>query len=84
MGQLYRRHGDHPALAAAGYNAGGGSLRKWLRARGNLPLDEFVETIPFDQTRGYTKRVVESYVRYRYLYGPDPGRIPPLGLTLPR
>jgi len=52
----------------AGYNAGEGALTRWLKARGHLPLDLFVETMPFEEARGYTKRVTASYAVYRYLY----------------
>ena len=56
-------------LLPAGYNAGAGALRRWLNARGSLPLDLFVELIPYDEARGYTKRVVASWATYRVLYG---------------
>ncbi len=34
-----------------------------------LPLDEFVEQIPVDETRAYVKRVLRSYAVYVTLYG---------------
>jgi soluble lytic murein transglycosylase len=55
-------------LVISGYNAGEGAVDRWLRDRGDLDLDEFVETIPFDETRGYTKRVLSSYLVYAWLY----------------
>jgi soluble lytic murein transglycosylase len=58
-------------LVISGYNAGEGGVDRWLRERGNLELDEFIETIPFDETRGYTKRVLSSYLTYAWLYQPD-------------
>lgn len=66
LGSLFRRY-KHPALAVAGYNAGGGSVKRWLKERGNLPLDEFIEEIPYQQTRNYTKRVIGSFGIYRFL-----------------
>ncbi len=59
----------HPALMAAGYNAGEGAVAKWRKRFAGLSADEFVESIPYEQTRNYTKRVVQSWGRYRYLYG---------------
>jgi soluble lytic murein transglycosylase len=44
---------------------------RWLRQRGDLQLDEFIETIPYDETRGYTKRVLSSYLTYAWLYQPN-------------
>ncbi|HSD19995.1 MAG TPA: transglycosylase SLT domain-containing protein [Anaeromyxobacter sp.] len=69
LGQLLRRFDGQVALAVAAYNAGGGAVSRWLEARGGLELDEFVEEIPFEETRGYVKRVLRSYAAYRLLYG---------------
>ncbi|GEM_PF-3348566 len=60
---------EHPALAAAGYNSGPGGVQKSFGRYDGHQLDEFVESIPFDQTRRYTKRVVSSAWRYHVLYG---------------
>ena len=62
-------NGAQTALLPAGYNAGAGALKKWLTARPDMPLDLFVELIPYDEARGYTKRVVASWATYRHLYG---------------
>jgi soluble lytic murein transglycosylase len=58
-------------LVISGYNAGEGGVDRWLRERGDLELDEFIETIPYDETRGYTKRVLSSYLTYAWLYQPS-------------
>jgi len=42
---------------------------RWRTAGPALPLDEFVEEIPYDETRGYVKRVLRSYASYRLLAG---------------
>jgi soluble lytic murein transglycosylase len=68
-------------LVISGYNAGEGGVDRWLRDRGNLELDEFIETIPFDETRGYTKRVLSSYLTYAWLYQSDKP-VPPINFTL--
>ncbi|MCP3137997.1 transglycosylase SLT domain-containing protein [Pyxidicoccus xibeiensis] len=60
---------SHPVLAAAAYNAGPGPTVKWARERGSLPLDLFVETIPFKETRGYVKQVVADLFLYHAFYG---------------
>ncbi|HEY0710373.1 MAG TPA: transglycosylase SLT domain-containing protein [Polyangia bacterium] len=64
---LERYHRKEP-LVIASYNAGEGAVDRWLGERGDLPLDEFLETIPYDETRGYTKRVLASYITYSWLY----------------
>lgn len=84
LGDLLVRFGGSAALAVAAYNAGSAAARGWWRARAGMPLDEFVEDIPVQETRGYVKRVLRSYAAYRMLYGAEgePGlriawRLPP-------
>ena len=79
LGELYARF-QHPALALASYNAGPGAVSGWLKVRGSLPLDAFVEEIPLDETRGYVKRCLRSFAAYQFLY--SNGRMPALGQTL--
>ncbi len=69
MEELHRLFDSNPALAAAGYNAGEHRVKEWLDAWGNLPTDEYVERIPFDETRGYAKRVVGTWQTYHWLRG---------------
>ncbi len=75
LARLPLQTGAVQALWPAGYNAGGGALKRWLAARGTVPLDLFVELIPFDEARGYTKRVNSSFATYSFLYA-TPGQIP--------
>jgi len=80
LGFLWTHFGKNAALSIAGYNAGEGAVDRWLGERGALPLDEFMETIPYDETRNYTKRVLSSYLTYAWLYDRK-HPIPPLPLT---
>lgn len=72
---------SHPALMIAGYNGGYTNVSRWLRERGELPLDLWIEDIPYGQTRNYTKRVLSSFWSYAWLYGED--RVPPVNFDLP-
>ena len=83
LGSLLKRFGGCEALALAAYNAGDGSVRRWLSERGKLPLDAFVEEIPVQETRGYVKRVLRSYAAYRLLYGERAERPVLIGQALP-
>jgi len=56
-------------LVAAGYNAGPHRVKNWLISFGNLETDEFIEHIPFLETRNYVKRVVSNSYIYSQLYG---------------
>ncbi len=59
-----------PVLAAAAYNAGPGRARRWKAAR---PLEGaiYAETIPFNETRDYVKKVMVNTVYYAALHGGD-------------
>ncbi len=69
LGQLIAGEGGSLALAAAAYNAGAGRVAQWLNAYGDPrngadPVD-WVERIPFDETRDYVMRVLENYGVYQ-------------------
>jgi len=64
--------GGSPFLALAGYNAGPGRVRQWLGEWGNVPTDEYVERIPFRETRGYVRRVSTTWQTYRYQFDDGP------------
>lgn len=70
---LERFQGNH-ALAAASYNAGPSAVVRWLAepARKDLPLDEFVESIPYRETRHYVKKVLANHEAYRLVHGGEP------------
>jgi soluble lytic murein transglycosylase len=59
-----------PVLASAAYNAGPGRARRWKADR---PLEGaiYAETIPFNETRDYVKKVMSNAVYYAALYGGD-------------
>ena len=93
-GQL-DRFGGSWVLAAAAYNAGPNNVRRWLASNGDPrvtdPLD-WIEQIPFGETRNYVQRVLENAEVYRArqagrdaplriladLYAPNPPRMPVL------
>jgi soluble lytic murein transglycosylase-like protein len=61
---LIRLFGNNVELAVASYNAGQGNVMKWKRAN-SRPKDEFLESIPFPETRNYVKRVTILASSYR-------------------
>jgi soluble lytic murein transglycosylase len=58
-------------LVAAAYNAGPHRVEGWLVNFGQLETDEFIEHIPFLETRNYVKKVVRYHAFYRRLYAKD-------------
>jgi soluble lytic murein transglycosylase len=55
------------SAAVSSYNAGPQRVAQWL-VDASPEDDEWVENIPYDQTRGYVKRVLRSVHAYRVLY----------------
>jgi soluble lytic murein transglycosylase len=50
---------------------------RWLKAGPDLSeIDLFIESIPYDETRGYTKRVLSTYLTYQWLYTELPAGTP--------
>ncbi len=54
-------------LAIASYNAGPEAVEKWITERDGVELDEFIEDIPYKETREYVKKVFRSYMEYHRL-----------------
>lgn len=70
LAKLVQEFGPAVALVASGYNAGPGRPRRWIEEFGDprsasVDVVDWVETIPFTETRTYVMRVVESLVIYR-------------------
>jgi len=55
-------------MALAAYNAGPTRVNSWLAARPNMSAEEFVESIPFVETRAYVMNILEHQEQYRRLY----------------
>jgi soluble lytic murein transglycosylase-like protein len=55
-------------LAIAAYNAGQGRVLQWRRASPGKPMDEFIEAIPYRETRTYVKHVVMLASTYKRMY----------------
>ncbi|MFB2838373.1 transglycosylase SLT domain-containing protein [Floridanema evergladense] len=64
-------YNNNSLLAVASYNAGPGNVSKWINQLGLTDPDEFVEYIPFPETKGYVEHVFENYWNYLRLYNPQ-------------
>jgi soluble lytic murein transglycosylase len=76
FGNLLDSFSGSYVLSIAGYNAGPSRVRRWLQEngdpRGDLPAAiDWIERIPFSETRNYVQRTIENLQVYRAkLYGP--------------
>ncbi len=75
LGGLLDQFGGSMPFAVASYNAGPGRVADWVAANGNpaaasgVDMVDWIELIPFSETRNYVQRVVENVVVYRALAG---------------
>ena len=70
LAEMAEEFGPSIALIAAGYNAGPGRPRRWIGEFGDprspdVDVVDWIETIPFTETRTYVMRVAEGVVLYR-------------------
>ena len=56
-------------LAIAAYNAGENAVKKWLVDSNHKDIEEFIEDIPYRETKRYVKKVLRSYWQYRTING---------------
>ena len=61
---LIKEFGSHAYVIAA-YNAGEERVRKWSQKGNYKSIDEFIEDIPYYETRNYVKKVMTSYFGYK-------------------
>src|SRR5262249_47177125 len=62
------------AHAIAAYNASPEVVRRWLEQEKGVADDEFVDSVPYGETRRYLRRVLRSYRMYQLLYAPEAER----------
>jgi len=67
LAELLRRFRRLDAAIAA-YNAGPSPVRRWLERDGSDDPDQFIELIPYPETRGYVRSVLRNRELYRALY----------------
>ncbi|CUH75498.1 lytic transglycosylase domain-containing protein [Tropicibacter naphthalenivorans] len=92
LAELSERFGANAVMMAAGYNAGPSRPIRWMEAygdprKGEVDVIDWIETIPFDETRNYVMRVTESLPVYRARLGLEPHPVPfsqeLIGATMP-
>ena len=54
--------------AAAACNAGPSRAQRWIAERGSMDIEDWIESIPFSETRGYVQGVLRYAANYRRLY----------------
>lgn len=75
LAEMLQRFGNHRVLATAAYNAGPGRVDRWLPADGVLPAEAWVDSVPFNETRGYVQRVLASEAVFEWRLSGETVRI---------
>ncbi len=68
LNNLTERLDNSIMMALFAYNGGIARVRRWQKAAKDLPVDLFLETIPFKETRDYGRKVLSAASLYGYLY----------------
>jgi soluble lytic murein transglycosylase len=81
LARLKKQFGGNPVMISAGYNAGPGRPVRWMEVygdprKGEIDVVDWIEHIPFRETRNYAMRVTESLPIYRARLGQEPLPIP--------
>jgi soluble lytic murein transglycosylase len=79
LDDLVDRFGGSYLLAVAAYNAGPSRAVQWIRDYGDPRVDEdpvdFIESIPFSETRNYVQRIMENTQVYRQRLAGQPTQV---------
>jgi soluble lytic murein transglycosylase len=73
MGTFYLRQqldnfNQNQFYCLGAYNGGPGKMSEWISKRGSMDIDEFIESISYEQSREYVKIVMGNYYFYQMLY----------------
>ena len=78
LSNLISRCDNSPLLGFFSYNAGITRVRRWLQSsliefgkKSNMPLDLFLETVPFAETREYGRKLISASIAYEWLANPQ-------------
>ncbi len=80
---LFKKYNDQFILAVAAYNANDRAIQGWVRSRMRADPLEFIEEIPYDETRLYVKLVLRNFVTYQRRMSVTPVEFPENLLRLP-
>ncbi|MCK5893044.1 MAG: transglycosylase SLT domain-containing protein [Endozoicomonadaceae bacterium] len=67
LAEMKKKFKGNRIYATAAYNAGPSRVKRWIAQRGDLPLDIWIETIPFKETRQYVQNVLAFRVIFASL-----------------
>ena len=66
--KLLHQFNQNVVFALASYNAGPSKVTEWRKLRSHLNIIEFIESIPYNETREYVKKVLRNFYLYSAFY----------------
>jgi soluble lytic murein transglycosylase len=72
LSDLWEKYNGQFILAVASYNASEKAIQNWLSTRYRGDSLEFIEDIPYEETRSYVKLVMRNLVFYQRIYATEP------------
>lgn len=83
LSYLNKKYDGNKVLATASYNAGPRRVDSWIPKSGSIPADQWIDSIPFTETRNYVKAVLEYKTIFKSLLNKKYDRLedvmPPIG-----
>jgi soluble lytic murein transglycosylase len=70
LAHLFEQFKGNVVFTVAAYNAGPEAVAEWIQRGDFQDMDEFIEQIPFSETRLYVKKVLRSYYEYQFIHVP--------------
>jgi len=83
LSYLNQKYKGNKVLATASYNAGPGRVDRWTPKKSSIPADQWIDSIPYTETRTYVKAVLEYTTIFKSLLNKKYDRLedvmPPIG-----
>ena len=74
--KLLKRYNNSLILSLAAYNAGGTPVKDWKNSADNIEPLEFIENIPYEETRTYVKLLIRNFIIYNAILDEDSSPFP--------
>ena len=68
ISKLLKKYDNNLVYAIAAYNAGEHKIKEWQSRFPDRDIDEFIESIPYPETKNYIKKVIVNYENYYSIY----------------
>ena len=84
LNMMLKKFHNQPALASAAYNAGGHRVRAWKPKDKDMKADQWIESIPFKETREYVSSIMAYTAIYEHRLGLEQTRLSSIMPDVPK